>query len=267
MDGDDFEWEEGKACEKASGDQGNIDGPRGKRGKAAGGKAYQSRSACLVCDVLPVRGHRWCSEHKRIEASMKYQAQKAGTLKDYEEIMGDDARAAEAVKDFCRSTPAGARWQRKPLIGWTQWKQKHGQRLTVLEREGTAPMPEKEFFMWATTVKAQTPTAAATWWKEYEDDKHTERDNKGRGGAQRLWVKVHEYKERQKERYIDRGLEQGSAQMRQLTAEETNALRDFTLNEDARFGDNFLRGNASSSQAALPGTGTPAASGSLDFLQ
>ena len=41
---------------------------------AVKGVIYQSRDQCVACLAVPVRGHRWCVEHKRVEASMKFQA-------------------------------------------------------------------------------------------------------------------------------------------------------------------------------------------------
>lgn len=233
-------------------------GNKGLGGAVGFGVVYQSRSACLACDDQPVRGHRWCAEHKRVEQAMRYQANKSGNVKMYDEIMGDDAKAAAALREQVKKTPAGSRWARQPLIDWTAFKQVHGVRVSVKEREGNSPMTEEEFIHWAQDTKMQTKAAAQAWWKEYfESD--AERDWLGRGGALRLWVKTVEIKFRDRERYIDNATEQGSNQVKGMKADEVQNLNNFTLGQEISYADSFLRGTISAPPALPSASGSSSA--------
>jgi hypothetical protein len=230
-----------KASAKRQANKGN--------GGAVKGVMYMSRSTCLVCSEQPVRGHRWCVEHKRAEAAMKYQAQKSNQLQQYDQVMKDDAKAAEAVRDYVKSTPAGQRWTRKPLIDWVSWGQKYGVRLAVSEKDTSEPMTEAKFWRWAVDVEGQTESAAAAWWREiYESD--ADRDHNGRAGALRLWVPVSQVRERTKTRYIDASVESHSCQMKNVSPEELASLKNFTLDQDMSYGDDFMKQAASSSSPA-----------------
>ena len=230
-----------KASAKRQANKGN--------GGAVKGVMYMSRSTCLVCSEQPARGHRWCVEHKRAEAATKYQAQKSNQLQQYDQVMKDDAKAAEAVRDYVKSTPAGQRWTRKPLIDWVSWGQKYGVRLAVSEKDTSEPMTEAKFWRWAVDVEGQTESAAAAWWREiYESD--ADRDHNGRAGALRLWVPVSQVRERTKTRYIDASVESHSCQMKNVSPEELASLKNFTLDQDMSYGDDFMKQAASSSSPA-----------------
>ena len=69
------------------------------------------------------------------------------------------------MRDHIKQTPSGGRWLRHPLIDWLAFQQAHGVRMAVKDREGTQPMTECEFILWAQSTKRQTKAAAQVWWK------------------------------------------------------------------------------------------------------
>eukprot|EP00969_Alexandrium_andersonii_P007450 324683-Alexandrium_andersonii.AAC.1 len=56
-------------------------------------------------------------------------------------------------------------------------------------------MTEGEFKLWCKNTKALSQDAANEWWTELYDNESIDRDNKGRGGLERLWVPTNESRE------------------------------------------------------------------------
>ena len=119
------------------------------RGAKTGKGSRPGKLPCLCCSQPRVSNTRFCKEHKRSVDAMWYQAE-AEVEKDpdseakeiLDEIMADDGRAAAAVTKFSKDNPPTAKYKRKALINWTEYRRSFGVKVTRRDRTSDVPMTD-----------------------------------------------------------------------------------------------------------------------------
>ena len=190
-------------------------GKGGRRGPSTGKGARPGKLPCLCCDEPRVANSRFCKDHKRSCDAMSYQAETSSdpeAKQIFQDIFADDAKCAGAVKKFSLDNPPTAKYKRKQLIDWVQYKRTFGVRVTRRDRSSDVPKTEREFKLWAVNQKGLTDQEAKDWWKKLLDDPNVDRDYEGYGGALQLYVpNAEQSRDRMRDRYVDNAQEEGSA--------------------------------------------------------
>ena len=165
------------AADSRGAEEGTAGGKsKGKgRGRGAGsGRKTTTRVAkppCLVesCQALRSANARFCVDHKRNTEAMEYQATNSSepdALDLWKAMKENDAACAKAVYEFSLDNPPDAKYRRKSLIDWAQYRRVYGSRVTKRDRCGDVPMWEGEFLHWAQETKRLPEAEAVSWWKE-----------------------------------------------------------------------------------------------------
>ena len=158
---------------------------------------------------------RFCKDHKRSADAMSYQAEKSDdpeAKETFDQIFADDAAMAAAVNQFSKDNPPCAKYKRKQMIDWLQYKRSYGTRVTRRDRGTDVPKTEKEFKLWCVNVKGLTEQETKDWWAKLLDSPGVDRDYEGYGGKLRLYIpNAEEGRDRLRDQYIDNRQEEGSA--------------------------------------------------------
>jgi hypothetical protein len=199
-------------CEEAPAPFAEPDKRKNKVTPKAKGKAKAMAATCFVCAESLAPKSKWCKAHKRVYDSMRYQAERDSAVKVLDDVMANEAQALVAMEEFERDNPQGGRLKRKKLINWTEFQRAYSTRSETKDGALEEPMTEAEFLKWAQDVKVLSKDTARTWWEEMFMGA-TDRDNKGRGGAFRLWVPIKEYRDNNRARCIEDRTMMGSDRM------------------------------------------------------
>ena len=186
-----------------------------KRGGKTGKGQRPGKLPCICCEEMRVSNSRFCKDHKRSADAMSYQAEKSDdpeAKETFDQIFADDAAMAAAVNQFSKDNPPCAKYKRKQMIDWLQYKRSYGTRVTRRDRGTDVPKTEKEFKLWCVNVKGLTEQETKDWWAKLLDSPGVDRDYEGYGGKLRLYIpNAEEGRDRLRDQYIDNRQEEGSA--------------------------------------------------------
>ena len=119
-----------KKQKKAPGGQAK---PKAKAKSKAAAKTKAGPKLCFVCPARISGKSRWCQQHTKDYNAMRHQAERAGTVNVFEEVMEDENKARDALKDF-QTQNAGGRF-RKKLLDWGQWQRMYGKKRSKTNRD------------------------------------------------------------------------------------------------------------------------------------
>ncbi len=175
---------------------------------------------------------------------MRYQASVSAeprAKEDFDRIMQDSAKAAEAVLEFLEENTADTR--RKGLINWAQWTSKYGKRTAAESHVQTKPFEKQEFVLREMRKFGRTDAGAKSKWNQYESENYV-RDYKGEDGQLRLWLPSKHFKDSVEESYIEHGTTEGSDVRKQVTDEQRDTLRRHVHEAVGSLGHEFFRGRS-----------------------
>ena len=214
--------------------------PAGRSNKA------MQELVCFAIDCVEerMRNQKWCKLHKRACAAMAANAKKQGKSKEFSELMANETTAKIAMRDWCADNPPDSKWSRKRLHDFAQYTKSQGSLSYQGDGDWDEPKTEAEFMKWAVEQKCLLQSGAEKWWKELlaspcRKDYFGRRPD-GAIGALRIWAPTSEFAERKKGRYEDSKITEGSKQMKKLSSNDMEEMRDFAVSGTAD--EAFLRG-------------------------
>lgn len=220
-------------------------------------KATATRS-CAVCGVssnMPPKA-RFCYPRKRCYDSMAEQAKKAGTMDTFNEVMGNPDSMVVAILDFADKNPPGARFKRKSLIDWVQWKRTFTRQEVYRHRVDLHPFEEEEWVRWKVNAFGWVRTEAKQEWDRMASLPNSEIDHLGHRGAVRMWLPRDEARHVDRARVVQESMVQGSAQMKKMSESEFGELRTWVGSRQLET-DAWTREKASAGATASGATDAP----------
>jgi len=230
----------GSASEQEGANAGDDEKPKGKKAKIL---KPEDRCFIMVCEKKKLKNHKWCDDHRRLTDNMSDQAKQSGkeAMKLLNITFMDRQSATSAVTEFEGKCPA--KWGRKPLIDWSQFRRTYGvsttwrirdsdQQMTLLqyiahfeklENGGIAPELSKE--NWA-ALKESTP----------------EKEHEYQGNNLMLFVEMPKQRHRDRDVYNDAKFEEGSKRMKGSGGANAQTLKDFCHDSKMGFGNRFFKG-------------------------
>ncbi|CAE7529917.1 unnamed protein product [Symbiodinium sp. KB8] len=203
---------------------------------------------------MRVSNSRFCKDHKRSADAMSYQAEKSDdpeAKETFDQIFADDAAMAAAVNQFSKDNPPCAKYKRKQMIDWLQYKRSYGTRVTRRDRGTDVPKTEKEFKLWCVNVKGLTEQETKDWWAKLLDSPGVDRDYEGYGGKLRLYIpNAEEGRDRLRDQYIDNRQEEGSAVDKRAKPQDQEELRRHVHRQQVSFADAFFQGGHGGSRSS-----------------
>ena len=204
-------------------------------GRGRGGKKAASAGICVCpnCTAPKYPGSKFCSvfDHKCAFDNMVYQRRtRALTPQEkegFDQRMSNDGEAGQEVEQFARDNPPECR--KKQLIDFAQYVRVSGQRVGTHHQKGCKPFREKARHLHAKNVEGFSEKEAGEAWKKCLNDKSLKRDNDGFGGAERVWIPVHELDMNDREHYVDDQVLEDSDAFRAPTDTDRRMLRDLVL--------------------------------------
>ena len=82
----------------------------------------------------------------------------------------DDTTLAREIKLFSVENPPDAKYVRKKLINWVEFKRRHGVRKSDILVNPTQPMTQARHSIWATREQGMSEEDAKQQWKQLHDD-------------------------------------------------------------------------------------------------
>ena len=150
------------------------------------------------CPNLRLKGKRWCKSCNRSYDCMYYQARQNNEVASLEAALSTPEGAAEAIGDFQAENPDDAKYKKKKLINWAQFKQKYSVAHIKRDRSGCKPFEYTQWLKRGESIMGWTPAQTKNEWERFKKDRNIDRDKKGLGGCLRLWLPVIE------EKHLDR---------------------------------------------------------------
>ena len=179
-----------------------------KRATHGKGKT-KAKETCFViaCKMNKKRNSRFCAQHSKVDAGMKYQAHKKGSaaVAAYEQVMRNAETATTAVEDWEKVN--GTDGGRKALIDWGKWEKKFGVKVTKRERQKKVLMDFIDFEEWQEKRKLP-PLEIKRKWTRLCNDVTIEAE--GEGASKKLWLDTVREKHVDKEIYEDGAFVEGS---------------------------------------------------------
>ena len=227
-------------------------GNGGKKAKpkakaSAGRKAPNGSKKCFAagCTESKKGKARFCAYHRPMADSIKSQGEAAGKLQEAEQLLNDEAKCAMALQQWERDNPPGK--YRKKLIDWSQWQRQFKIKTVVIVREGQTQ------WTWDELVEEK---GEAGWpaerilakWNSWEKDSNVEQD--WDNGKNILWVPDRKRRIRDLVKEVNNSYVESSKQMKKVKLADANSLKDFCHLGQARFNDQFFKGDAKEDEAA-----------------
>jgi len=222
---------------------------RGKsKAKAKGKPRNPPKDAkCFVlgCDEKKAGKHRWCHPHKRTHDTLKRGAAESGpdALKTLEESCEEAAKAKELFDDFENANPGG-KWARKKMVDWAHWKRKYGRRVEETDREKQVLMDAEDFVGMMKKKRPHWTTVQCIeeWDRAKANAKAS--DIEGEGANAKLWVAKNKQRFIDHTRFIEGVAETGSKAIKDPSAQDVEALKQFAGRAAAHKTDAFFRFSA-----------------------
>lgn len=214
----------------------------------------------LLCENKAKNNAKWCFAHNRDAEAMMYQAKVATPpeVEALQQILTCPHKAQLALTDFAASNCDGA--FRKKLIDWLAFKRRHGVRVSITQRENETLMGVSEFLAHKrsardsrTTIEDCDATAMAEWQRMLND---TRSEIIGSGANAQIWVQQLQTRFRDRTRFIENGMEEGSRNIRNPNAQQVGDLLNHITGSAPSFGDEFLRGGLRSGPLGSAATST-----------
>lgn len=228
------------ASASVEGGQGRARGrPQGKLGAKKKTKGAENKSStCFVhgCDARKKGNSDMCADHHKVKESIRYQAERDTEMKSFNEIFSDPFKAEMAINKFRKENFIDGKF-RKKLIDWASWKRTFGVRVSYTTRT-----PEE---LWDFTDykdhhsrRGKTDTWVISAWQALVDDRKVERE--GEGTDVKLWLPTKKTRFKEVTQYIDTVEEEGGKQLKDPTADQLGALRNYAKNSAPGFEHAFL---------------------------
>ena len=103
------------------------------------------------------------------------------------------------------------------MVDWCEFSRDSGKRAEVGTRAAKEPMGEREYKIWATSVKGWMHSEANDTWQKIVKDPAVKKDNNGLNGAQRCWVLKQEVDFSGESTYVDAAVSQKSKPIKNPT--------------------------------------------------
>ena len=149
------------------------------------------------CEEPRLVSKRWCSHHSRCWDNLFNQAKKAGEQPTLQKAVSTPKGAQRVFEDYDRENPPHAKYARKTLVQWGQFKRVHQVSTTFRARDGCKPFEQKQWLKRCEAKMGWTTLEAKAQWQKWLDS-DVDRDNEGLNNSVRLWIPVIE------ERHIDK---------------------------------------------------------------
>ena len=184
-----------------------VSAKRVARAGKAKEKARKENCFVISCRNSKKRNSRFCPQHSKVDAAMKYQAQKRGpaAVSAYEQVMRNTETATTAVDDWEKIN--GTDGGRKALIDWGKWEKKFGVKITRRERQKKVRMDFIDFELWQKKRKLPSPEIRRKWARLCNDSTV---EAEGEGSSKMLWLEKNREKHTDKEIYEDGAFVEGS---------------------------------------------------------
>lgn len=215
----------GKREAEASAGTSAAEGSGGKKPKK-NRKDVNRDTSCFVltCDEQKRPGKKWCLNHNIAFDSMSYQARQAvpPEMDTLNQIMSTPEYATQAMEDWCRNNPGDAKYVRKTMINWGQWKRRFITERSSTSRDGCQPFEERQWLNHGKNIMGWSDEETKAEWARHK--RTCEQDNSGIKGCLRLWIPVIEARFRDKTRKEETSFDEGGQVEKNLSQQQRAAL-------------------------------------------
>ncbi|CAE7366342.1 hypothetical protein AK812_SmicGene40434 [Symbiodinium microadriaticum] len=227
----------------------NAPSKRKREPGARGVKQAEAGKTCFVksCEDDKLVGKKWCCRHNRLYDNLWTQAKKSNETAAVQQAVSTPEGADHALSDFERDNPPHAKYARKSVIQWGQFKRVHVVSQTTRSRNGCKPYEWKQWLKRCEQKMGWAAADAKKLWNHYSTAQEIDKDHEGLNGAIRLWIPTIEATHNDTDRSRTFAFEEGGAQERDMDEDHRQVLMDHCLHSGKgtnQADNNFLQGRA-----------------------
>ena len=213
---------------------------------------------CIMprCDDEKKNKSKFCRFHSCHLDNLKHAASKESDAQKeaVAEALKDDGKAVDMIAAWSTKNVASGLFKGN-LVDWAEWNSRFGLRTSIIEGTRTVPFEKTQFVLRQKNKFGRTDEEAVSMWNEREAE-GWKRDRKGYRGCLRLWLPKGEFIDRQQERFIDEGAQEGSSRKKKIRDSDRDALRVHVGELDTSFGHEFFANQSTLALASGSGGST-----------
>lgn len=147
------------------------------------------------------------------------------------------------MTEFEESNPPGR--FRKQIIDWSLSKRTHGVEVAIIDRQEEELMDKRDYKAYMKQKNYDRDEASDDFKRKLKEG----HDGEGEGASRKLWIAKNPKRLKDKKRFVNSSVEEGSKALKAVQFKDAKTLKDFCHDSQATFSNNFLRdsGRASNS--------------------
>ena len=161
-------------------------------------------------------------------------------MEAYDKAMKHPVNQALEVEKFGFDNPGDAKYKRKVLIEWRNFKRKYCTRHEATDKDKAKPYTWQAFQLYGENVQGLSPAETKAWWQSFYDNPAIERDNSGPFGRLVLYCPIHKSKSKAKTKFIENAYEEGSSDKRKPTQKDRKMLLEQVGHQRVTHADEFF---------------------------
>lgn len=156
-------------------------------------------------------------------------------LESFLRVMENREKAEAALTEFEESNPPGR--FRKQIIDWSLFKRTHGVEVAIIDRLEEELVDKRDYKAYMKQENYDSDEASEDFKLKLKEG----HDGEGDGASRKLWIAKNPKRLKDRTRFVNSSVEEGSKAMKSVKFKDAKTLKDFCHYSQATFSNNFLR--------------------------